>query len=85
MRSRASCGSCFAEDRDLAEAGPQQAGQNAQQRGFARAVFAEQHVAAARLEVHRDLAQRGKGAEELGDVVEARAERGGCCGRAGVG
>ena len=66
MRARASCGSKFAEDRDLAEAGPQQAGQNAQQRGFARAVFAEQHVAAAGLEVDRDLAQRGKGAEELG-------------------
>src|ERR1035441_8448371 len=63
----------LAKDRDLAEAGSQQTGQNAQQRGLARAVFAEQDVAAAGFKVHRDLAQRGEGAEELRDIVEAGA------------
>ena len=70
MRSRACCGSELAEDAHLAEAGPQQSGQNAQQRGFARAVFAEQHIAAARLEVDRDLAQRGESAKELRHLIE---------------
>ena len=68
----------FAEDADRAEAGAEQAGQNAQQRGFARAVFAEQNVAAARLEIDRDLAQRGKGAEELGDLSRRAQTVDGC-------
>ncbi len=75
MRARACCGSESPKTRDRAEAGAQQAGQNAQQRGFARAVFAEQHVAAAGLEIHRDLAQRGKAAEELRHLIEPGAER----------
>ena len=63
-----------AENCDIAEAGPEQAGEDTQQRGFARAVFAKENVAAARLEIDCDLAQGGKGAEELGDVVEAGTE-----------
>src|ERR1035441_5238179 len=65
-----------AKNGDRAEAGPQQSGQNAEQGGFARAIFADEDVAASGLEVHRDLAERGVGAEELGDAVEAGAEDG---------
>ncbi len=71
MRSRASCGSSPAKDLDRAEAWPQQAGQNAQQRGFSGAVFADQHIAVAGLKIDRDLAQRGKGAEQLGNRLRA--------------
>ena len=60
-----------AEDGDLAEAGAEQAGKNAQQSGLARAVFAEKNVAAAGLKIDRNLAQRGKGAEKLRDVVQS--------------
>ena len=54
-----------AEDRNRAEAGSQQPGQNAQQSGFACAVLADEDVATARFEVCRDLAERSEGAEEL--------------------
>ena len=40
-----------AEDADRAVAGAQKAGENAQERGLAGAVFAEQDVAAAGLEI----------------------------------
>jgi len=64
----------IAEDLDGAEAGAKQAGQNAQQRGFARAVFSDQDVAAARFQVHTHLAKSGKGSEELGDLVKTGRE-----------
>ena len=59
-----------AEHFDRAGAGAQQSGQDAEQGGFARAVFADEDVAAARLEIDRNLAERGKRAEELGDFVQ---------------
>ena len=60
----------FAEDVDRAVGGTKKAGENAQERGFARAVFAEEDVAAAGLEIERDLAEGGKAAEELGHLIE---------------
>ena len=60
---------------DRAEAGAEQSGENAEQSGFAGAVFADENVAAAGLEIDGDLAKRGKGAEELGDAVKTGAER----------
>ena len=58
----------FAEDADRAVRGAKKAGKNAQQRGFSGAVFAEENVAAARLEIERDLAESGKTAEEFGNL-----------------
>ena len=52
---------------------PQQPGQNAQQRGLAGAIFADQHVAASRLKIDRNLAQRCKDAKEFGNVIEPGA------------
>ncbi len=66
----------IAEDADGAVRGSEKAGENAQQRGLARAIFAEQNVAAARLKIDRDLAKRGKAAEELGHLIEPCAESG---------
>ena len=63
-----------AEDVDRAVRGTKKAGENAQQRGFAGAVFAEENVAAAGLEIERDLAESGKGAEKLGHLIEPGAE-----------
>ena len=63
-----------AEDVDRAEAGAEQAGEDAQQGGFAGAVFADEDVAAAGLKIDRDLAQRGEGAKELGDL-SSRAQK----------
>jgi len=61
-----------AEDADRAVRGTEKAGENAQERGFACAVFAEENVAAAGLERERDLAESGKAAEELGHLDESR-------------
>jgi hypothetical protein len=49
-----------AEHIDGAEAGPQQPGQDAQQRRFAGAVLANQHIAAPRFKTEGYLAQCGK-------------------------
>ena len=70
MRARASCGSSVAEDLDGAVAGAEQAGEDAEQGGFAGAVFADEDVAAAGLEVDGDLAQGGEGAKEFGNLIE---------------
>ena len=60
----------FAEDVDCAVGWAEQAGENAQKGGLAGAVFADEDVARAGLEVDGDLAQGGKGAEEIGDLFE---------------
>jgi hypothetical protein len=62
---------------DRPKARPQQSGQNAQQRRLAGAVFADQHVAAARLEIDRHLAQRGKRAKQ--PETPTRLAQSGCC------
>jgi hypothetical protein len=61
-----------AEDADCAVGGTEKAGENAQERGFAGAVFAEENVAAARLKRKRNLAESGEAAEELGHLDELR-------------
>lgn len=61
----------IAEDPHLACRGMEQSGQDAQQRRFARAIFAEQNIAAARREIDRDLAQRSEAAEETRDRFKA--------------
>jgi hypothetical protein len=68
MRWRASWGVEVAEDGDFALGGLEEAGEDAEEGGFAGAVFAEQDVAAAGGEVDGDLAQGGEGAEEAGDL-----------------
>jgi hypothetical protein len=62
----------FAKDTDCAVGGTEKAGEYAQERGFACAVFAEEDIAAARLEIQRNLAESGKAAEELGYLDESR-------------
>jgi len=52
--------------------GAEKAGENAQERGFAGAVFAEEDVAAAGLEIKRNLAESSKAAKELGHLDELR-------------
>jgi len=69
-------GFLIAEDFDGAEAGAKQAGEDAQEGGLACAVFADEDVATAGFKIDGDLAEGGKRAEELGDVVEASAEWG---------
>jgi hypothetical protein len=64
----------FAEDADRAVSGAEQASENAEERGLACAVFTEENVAAAGLEIERDLAEGGKAAEELGHLIESGAE-----------
>jgi hypothetical protein len=54
--------------------GAEQASENAEERGLACAVFTEENVAAAGLEIERDLAEGGKAAEELGHLIESGAE-----------
>ena len=70
----------FAEYPDRSGAGTQQAGENAEERGFSGAVLADQDIAAAGLEIDRHLTERSKGAEELGDLIQAGGD-----GRAPVG
>ncbi len=74
MRARASWGWDSPKTLDCAVRGTEKAGENAQERGFAGAVFAEENVAAAGLEIERNLAESGKAAEELGHLIEPRAE-----------
>ena len=64
MRSRACWGSRFAEELDCSEAGAKEAGEDAEEGGFAGAVFADEDVALAGFEVDGDLAQGGEGSEE---------------------
>lgn len=63
----------IAEDSDIAVAGAEEAGEDAEKGGLAGAVFTNEDVTAAGVELDRDLAQCGKGAEELGDFLDAGA------------
>src|SRR5579884_2983679 len=60
----------FAEDADGAFAGCREAGQNFEERGFARAVAAEQRHAGAFVHVEGDVAQRREIAVILPDVLD---------------
>ena len=62
----------FAENCDGSVRGAKKAGENSQERGFSGAVFAEENVAAARLEIKRDLTECGKAAEEFGHLGKLR-------------
>ena len=62
-----------AEDLDRAEAGAEEAGEDAEEGGLAGAVFADEDIAAAGLEIDGDLAQCGEGAKELGNLIEPGA------------
>jgi hypothetical protein len=53
---------------DAAFRGIVQAGDHAQQRGFAGAVFSAQDVEAPRRKIERDFSYRGSAAVNLGDV-----------------
>ncbi len=64
----------FAEDADRAVRRTKKTGEYAEKRGFAGAVFAEENVAAAGLEIQRNLAESGKAAEELGHLDELRVK-----------
>jgi hypothetical protein len=61
-----------AEDADRSVRGTEKAGEYAEKRGLARAVFAEENVAATGLERERDLAESGKRAEEFGHLDKLR-------------
>jgi hypothetical protein len=63
----------IAEDLDGAEAGAQESGQNAQQRRFARAVFADQDVAAAGLKIAETWRSAAKEPKSL-ETPSRRAE-----------
>jgi hypothetical protein len=58
-----SAGLLRGEDFDSTEAGTEQASEDAEEGGFAGAVFSDENVTATVLEVCRDLAERGEGAE----------------------
>ncbi len=64
----------FTEDVDRAVRWTEQAGENAEERGFAGAVFTEENIAAAGLQRKRNLAEGSKTAEELGHLIESGAE-----------
>jgi hypothetical protein len=64
-----------AEDFDRPAGGRDEAGEHAQEGGFAGAVIAEDDGGGADGEVRGDLTQCGEAAVELGDGIEAR---GGC-------
>ena len=70
MRAAGFGGRC-AEDLDGALGGFGQACKEAEEGGFAGTVFAQDEVDLAGREGEGDRAQRGKGAEELGDGGEA--------------
>ena len=59
-------------DGDSAFSGFREAGEDAQQRGFARAVAAEQGEAGAAGDLQRDIAQGRKIAEVLPDAAQRR-------------
>ena len=68
------------EDRDFAGRGAKQSGKDTQQGRFARSVFSEKDVAAARNQFDRDLTKRGKRPEEPGDrfqTGQGNSSRGG--------
>ncbi len=58
-------GSGFAEDADSAVGGTEQSGNDAQEGGFAGAIFSEQEIAAAGLKFERDFSQRDEASIEL--------------------
>ena len=61
---------CFAADVERAAVGLVGAGDDLDERGFARAVLAEQRVDFARLQLERHALQRADGAEGFADVGE---------------
>jgi hypothetical protein len=63
-----------AEDADRSVRRTKKAGENAQESGLACSVFAKENVAAAGLEIERNLAESGKAAEELGHLIESRVK-----------
>ena len=71
MRARASWGCESPKTRTVPWVGRRRP-ENAQERGLACAVFAEEDVAAAGLEIERNLAESGKAPEELGHLDELR-------------
>jgi hypothetical protein len=60
----------FAKDVRRAHGRLQQSGEDAQQRGFAGAVFSQQYITTPAIKAERNLAYRGKAAKEARDIVE---------------
>ena len=73
---RAAQGQSLAVERDRAAVGLQHARQRAQQRRFARAVFAEQRVNLARTYPQRHVAERFNAGKRLGHMLDIEPQRG---------
>ena len=70
------CATRFAVDFDRAAIRLMRAGDDFDERGFARAIFAEQRVDFARLQIERHALQRAHRAEGFGDGGELEERRG---------
>ena len=64
-----------AKDAGGAQGWLQQSGEDAQQGGFARAIFPQQNITAPEIEAERDFAQRREAAKEARYVVELSQNR----------